>query len=114
MKKITGKTSQPDQHFINAAELLVASYKKPTDFLCFLTEAISWAHEYALSLDKKVGTKDSHFNFVVIIDEIVVPWINSIEETRIETIANGIKKLQDFSGYEGHHETMGTLMSAYS
>jgi K+ transporter len=108
------KKSNPQRHLIKGAEQLVANYKTPAEFLIFISDALQWVHDYEVDNPKHETNKDPHFNLLVIIEEIITPWINSTEENKIETIASGIEKLHDMFGYEGHHESIGRIMATYA
>jgi hypothetical protein len=112
MKKITGR--KPNHHFKRAAEALVANYNSPTDFLLFVTDVIDWIYNYEVSLTERDEKNDQHYNFILIIERIVIPWLNSTEENRITDIAVGIEKYRDFCGCEGHYMAMAKLFAAFS
>src|SRR5947208_292011 len=82
LKNVKVKASQII--FEKAALKLIQSYASPIEFLMFLTEALSWIHEYEVKVKGVAGGehKDVHFNIMLVIQKIVQPWLKGSENIK--------------------------------
>lgn len=98
--------------FLQAAEQLVAKMKSPAAFLLFLTDALNWLHMHGVQNKKYDRNEDSHYNLIVIVENVVIPWFGGGPDM-IENIAKGIGEVNDFAGDEGMRRLSNNIIVGF-
>ena len=99
--------------FKEVAHRLIESMKTPTVFLQFLTESLTWVRNYELKATEEEKNRNVHFNLIVIIEEVVQPWIKSSDKNKVEKVSKGLFNVIDFMGAEGMKVTNDMLIKAF-
>lgn len=95
-------------HLANAVEILEKKMKTPEAFIDFITEALSWVHNYEVKTAPN-EINGHHFSFILIMQKLAMPWLM---EKKVPE--EGMHKLVDFFGAEGYDECVATLFAAYA
>jgi len=101
-------------HLKKAAEIILMKMKTPAAFLEFLAEALSWVHEYELEKQKRNVSKDPHFNLILLIDHIAIPWITSAGDHLVDELTKGMYEVADALGHKGFDEGNVEILAAFA
>lgn len=96
-----------DSLFINCAKEIVATARKPEDFVEYLIDALNNATD--LEDDKN----DPHFTFLILTQKVAIPWVRQGKDY-INQMADGLANLYDFCGSTEFQATLGGILRANS
>jgi hypothetical protein len=107
------KNETPERHLIDAANILIEGFKKPTNLLEFLTRSFWWIELY--SDEKKDNGRPVNKNTypsVLMIEQIVQPWLKNDGNVVLE-VSKGIKQIWDHFHYEGYFEYLAIITQGF-
>ena len=113
-KLITKKTEtlisktqdNPERYLIEGAGILVKGFGTPGKFLSLLTDGLHWTSIEGVS--EEIGS-DRTFFIRLIITELLQRWISN-DERISESIAVGLKEIQDWYGYKGYCDEIAIIL----
>ncbi len=103
------KKNLPEKQFIEAANLIVKSFKTPAALLEFTRMSLNWIDGYHARVKDPMSRIDNFFQ-TQMIDRIIQPWF--VGNDIINNIALGIKEIHDFEGATEWYNNTASIVKA--